>query len=63
MEGSRASRGWQAGKIYFHKSSSLEIEISYNVSGLCEVRSIWANAVSRKARVVRSGLAKARVIE
>ncbi len=28
--------------------------ISDNVSGLCEVRSIWANVVSRKARVIGS---------
>ena len=27
--------------------------MSPNVFGLCEVRSIWANAVSRKARVIR----------
>jgi hypothetical protein len=40
-----------------------DAEILDNVSGLCEVQSIWANAVSRKARVIRSGLAKARIIE
>jgi len=41
----RAERGWQAGKVYFHKSSSLEIEISFNVLGICEVcrRQIWAS--------------------
>ena len=33
----------------------VKITISYNVSGLCEVRSIWANEVSRKAGVRRRG--------